>query len=177
MIAMYVEPDRRNRNAALPFVTFVYNSALQRTTGYSPFFLVFGRSHTTLLDACFFSAPASSSPSLHEQCLSRVARGRHLARLNTEACNEDRKSHYDTTHHVVLFNPGDEVLLSTRLRTPGLCDKFQPRFIGPSLVLTQTSPVNYRVTPVDPPPDRRYRGTEIVHVYRLKPFIRRSASD
>lgn len=69
---------------------------------------------------------------------------------------------------------GDEVLLWTPVRTPGLCEKFVHRYLGPYTVLERTSAVNYRVAPVSSASDRRRRGTEITHVSRLKPYIRRS---
>lgn len=175
MISMYINADHTNWDTILPFVTFAYNTAAQRTTGYSPFFLVYGRQPTSLLDVSFFDAPVKSSASVSEQLISRLAACRHRARLNTEASQQDRKTRYDAFHRVVQFSPGDEVLLWTPTRVPGLCEKFQSRFIGPYTVVEQTSPVNYRVTPVVTPSDGRYRGTEIVHVSRLKPFQRRTA--
>lgn len=98
-----------------------------------------------------------------------------MARLQTEASQHDRKDRYDASHRTVRFCPGDEVLLWTPSRRPGLCEKFLHRFTGPYMVLEETSPVNYRVTPSQAPLDRRYRGTEIVHVSRLKPFMRHTS--
>lgn len=176
MIAMYIEPDHRNWDTILPFVTFAYNTSVQRTTGYSPFYLVHGRFPSSFLDVSFFSAPVKPCSSSSEEYVSRLLHCRQLARVNTEAKQQDRKLEYDASHRAVSFSPGDEVLLLTPIRTPGLCEKFQLRFIGPYTVLEQTSPVNYRVAPVLLPTDRRYRAAEIVHVSRMKPFIRRSSS-
>ena len=176
MIAVYIQPDHKNWDKLLPFLTFAYNTAVQRTTGYSPFYLVYGRSPTFFLDVSFFTCNGHSSPTSCEEYISRLAQCRQRARMNTEATQQARKIVYDTSHRVVSFRPGDEVLLLTPLRTPGLCDKFQPRFIGPYIVLEQTSPVNYRVTPLVVPTDHRYRSTEIVHVSRMKHFTRRSSS-
>lgn len=149
---------------------------MQSTTGYSPFYLVYGRSPTFFLDVSFFNSKANTSLSSCEEYISRLDHCRQLARLNTEARQQDRKNIYDECHRVVSFRPGDEVLLLTPVRTPGLCEKFQPRFIGPYIVLGQTSPVNYRVTPLDAPTDRRCRNTEVVHVSRMKPFTRRAST-
>lgn len=111
-----------------------------------------------------------------DQFVSRVAHCQNLARLNTESFQNDRKSRYHTDRRDVTFEPGDEVLLSTPLRAPGLCEKFMPRFIGLYTVLQRTSPVNYLVTPTCGVTDRRCRGVETVHVSRLKRFLRRSPS-
>lgn len=173
MISMYIQPNHTNWDEILPFVTFAYNTATQRTTGYSPFFLVYGRDPPFMLDASFLSAPVSASSPLSEQFVSRLNHCRRDARLKTETSQQDRKDRYDATHRAVQFRPGDEVLLWTPTRSPGLCEKFLRRFTGPYTVLEETSPVNYRVAPNCAPLDRRYRGTEVVHVSRLKPFVRR----
>lgn len=173
MLSMYIAPDHSNWDHILPFVTFAYNTATQRTTGYSPFFLVYGRQPSSPLDTCFFTAPVSRSAPSTEQFISRVKYCRQLARDRTTECQQDRTERYNASHRTVDFRPGDEVLLWTPFRVPGLCEKFLHRFLGPYTVLEKTSPVNFRITPVTPPADRRCRGTEIVHVSRLKPFHRR----
>lgn len=175
MISLYINPDHRNWNVILPFVTYAYNTAVQSTTGFSPFFLVYGRHQPSILDASFFSCPVDTTTNITDQFVSRLAQCRDLARLNTESCQNDRKSRYDADRREVIFNPGVEVLLSTPLRAPGLCEKFMPRFIGPYTVLQRTSPVNYVVAPTCGVADRRCRGIETVHVSRLKPFRRRSS--
>lgn len=174
MLSMYIRPDHTNWDTILPFVTFAYNTAVQRTTGYSPYFLVYGRDPSFILDTTFLSAPVSPSSPSSEQFLSRVNHCRRVARLQAEASQHDRKDRYDASHRTVRFYPGDEVLLWTPSRRPGLCETFLHRFTGPYTVLEETSPVNYRVTPSQARLDRRYRGTEIVHVSRLKPFVRRT---
>lgn len=173
MLSMYISPDHRNWDVILPFVTFAYNTATQKTTGYSPFFLVFGRSPSIAFESTFFYAPVARDAPSHEQFVSRLAHCRQLARSRTESQQQERKNRYDATHRSVRFRPGDEVLLWTPVRVPGLCEKFLHRFLGPYKILEETSPVNYRITPVTPSTDRRRRGTEIVHVSRLKPFHRR----
>lgn len=155
MISTYISPDHSNWDIILPFVTFAYNTARQRTTGYSPFFLVFGRSPSYTFESTFFSAPVSCDAPTHEQYISRLAYCREQARLHTEAHQQVRKTRYDSKHSSVRFHPGDEVLLGTPERKPGLCEKFLQRFLGPYVVLEQTSAVNYRIAPIGPVTDRR----------------------
>ncbi|UYV77636.1 hypothetical protein LAZ67_15001781, partial [Cordylochernes scorpioides] len=50
MISMYVNTDQKNWDEILPFITHAYNTIIQETTGYSPFFLLFGREPMSLLD-------------------------------------------------------------------------------------------------------------------------------
>lgn len=176
MLSMYIRSDHTNWDTILPFVTFAYNTAIQSTTGYSPFFLVFGRQPSLTLDTTFLLASPSASSSLPEQFVFRVDHCRRQARLRTQACQQDRKQRYDASHRQVRFRRGDEVLLWTPVRVSGLCEKFLHRFVGPYIVLEETSPVNYRIAPNSALTDRRCRGTEIVHVSRLKPFVRRVTS-
>ncbi|UYV80952.1 K02A2.6-like [Cordylochernes scorpioides] len=53
MMAMYIDERYQNWDEILPFVTFAYNSSIQDTTGYSPYFLIHGREPLTFLDSTF----------------------------------------------------------------------------------------------------------------------------
>ncbi|UYV74793.1 hypothetical protein LAZ67_12001006 [Cordylochernes scorpioides] len=50
MISMHVNTDKKNWDEILPFITHACNTTIQETTGYSPFFLLFGREPMSLLD-------------------------------------------------------------------------------------------------------------------------------
>lgn len=156
-----------------PFRAIAYDTATQRTTGYSPFFLVYGRPPSSPPDTCFFTAPVSRSAPSTEQFISRVKYCRQLACDRTTECQQDRTERYNDFHQTVDFRHRDELLLWTPLRVPGLSEKFVHNFLGPYTILEKTSPVNFSITPIPQPADHRCRGTEIVHVSRLKPFHRR----
>ncbi|GFY62329.1 integrase catalytic domain-containing protein [Trichonephila inaurata madagascariensis] len=49
MLAMYVDVEQKTWDRILPFVTFASNTARQYTTGFTPFFLTFGREAETTL--------------------------------------------------------------------------------------------------------------------------------
>ncbi|XP_059351391.1 uncharacterized protein LOC132087992 [Daphnia carinata] len=43
MLSMYVSSDHRDWDEVLPYVCFAYNTSRQESTGFSPFFLMYGR--------------------------------------------------------------------------------------------------------------------------------------
>ncbi|UYV71998.1 K02A2.6-like [Cordylochernes scorpioides] len=53
MLSMYVDVNQKDWDRILPFVTFAYNTAKQKSTGFTPFFLVHGREAETPLDVLF----------------------------------------------------------------------------------------------------------------------------
>lgn len=48
---MYVDVRHKTWDQVLPYVTFAYNTAIQETTQFTPFRLVYGREVQTMLDA------------------------------------------------------------------------------------------------------------------------------
>lgn len=50
MLSMYVDRDHKNWDDILPYITFAYNTAVQETTGFTPFRLLHGREAATMLD-------------------------------------------------------------------------------------------------------------------------------
>lgn len=172
MMSMYVSCDHANWDMVLPYVTYAYNTARQRTTGYSPYYLLYSRQPTTLLDTLLPCPPGTAPPNAVADAIANAEEARQLARLRTFESQDEERSRYDARHRVVEYTVGDEVLLWTPTRLPGRSTKLLKRYVGPYRVTRQLSPVNYEVTPLVPPPDRRSRGTEVVHVLRMKPFVR-----
>lgn len=124
------------RNATIRYLE--YNTQVQKTTGYSPILLVYGPDPSNLLDTSLLSAPVYSSSPLHEEFISRLTYCHRLASLNTQASQLDYKDRYHTSHHTVRFCPGDEALLWTPTREPGVCEKFLLRFTGLYPILKET---------------------------------------
>lgn len=172
---MYISPDHRNWETIIPFFTFAYTSLVQRTTGYSPLFLVYGRQPSFALDTAFFSAPVSAEKPFHEQLAPRITHCRPTAIFHPDSNQQQRKARCDASHRSFRFCTEDEVLLYTPIQTSCLCEKYIQRYLGPYVVVERVSPVNYRASPVDIPRDRRCRGTETMHVSRLNRFNRRQS--
>ncbi|SCV66471.1 Integrase core domain protein [Anaplasma phagocytophilum] len=177
MVSMYISNDHRNWHSILPFITFAYNTSVQSTTRFSPFFLVYGRDVSYTIDTLFPYTDITPQHPFLAQTLCRAEECRQLARLRTDEDRQQQKQRYDEQHSPVTYHPGDLVLVWTPLRTPGLSEKLLHKYLGPYTVLQQTSPVNYNVSPLKSSTDRRKRALQNVHVRRMKPFAQRSDQD
>ncbi|UYV70284.1 hypothetical protein LAZ67_7002373 [Cordylochernes scorpioides] len=171
MISMYVNTDQKNWDEILPFVTHAYNTTIQETTGYSPFFLLFGREPMSLLDD--ENIPTDSNMDDYdeyiENYLDKIARTRQVVINNTEKTQERMKRNYDKKHNERIYEPGHLVAVWTPVRKIGKCEKLLRKYFGPYRILKKLSNVNYLIEPKDNPG----QDPLIVHVSRLKPYFER----
>lgn len=84
MIFCYIEPDHKNWDVILPFVTYAYNAAVQQITGLSAFLLVHGCPPSNVLDNSFLTAPVASASNSIDDFISRVSYSGHLARSSQD---------------------------------------------------------------------------------------------
>lgn len=170
MIAKYVAPDHSNWDSVLPFVTFAYNTAVQTTTGFSPFFLLYGREPSCTMDTILPYSPDPSECHLLSDATRHAEECRLLARSFTSNDQAQQKHRHDQEHSSTSYSAGDLVWLWIPSATPGLSSKLLSKYHGPYRVIDSSSPVNYVVEPLKPTEDLRRRGRETVHVSRLKPY-------
>ncbi|UYV60442.1 K02A2.6-like [Cordylochernes scorpioides] len=166
MILMYIDEKHQNWDEILPFVTFAYNSSVQETTGYSPYFLIHGREPLTFLDSTFDWPEVPPKPGDFDDYISNlltiVEESKKISMARTMARQDKSKQVYDKHRREVNFSPDDLVLIWTPIRKVGRADKLQKNYIGPFKIIRKTSPVNYEVKEVTG------RGKKIVHVSRMK---------
>ncbi|UYV67821.1 hypothetical protein LAZ67_5002141, partial [Cordylochernes scorpioides] len=171
MISMYVNTDQKNWDEILPFITHAYNTTIQETTGYSPFFLLFGREPMSLLDD--ENIPTDSNMDDYdeyiENYLDKIARTRQVVINNTEKTQERMKRNYDKKHNERIYEPGHLVAVWTPVRKIGKCEKLLRKYFGPYRILKKLSNVNYLIEPKDNPG----QDPLIVHISRLKPYFER----
>lgn len=170
MLAMYVSPDHRDWDVALPYVTFAYNSSRHDTAGYSPFYLLYGREPHLPLDTLLPPSAAPPSEYAHE-AIARADHARQLARSRLLASQTSQQESYNRRHRTVSFSPGSLVLLWTPSRRLGLSEKLLSRYVGPYRVLRQVTAVTYEIAPASPETTARSAQRDIVHVSRLKPYL------
>ncbi|UYV67129.1 hypothetical protein LAZ67_4004017, partial [Cordylochernes scorpioides] len=171
MLSMYVNTDQKNWDEILPFITHAYNTTIQETTGYSPFFLMFGREPTSLLDDRNISVDIDKDDydEYIKHHLDKINRTRKLVINNTIKTQERMKKNYDKKHMERIYEPGELVAVWTPIRKIGKCEKLLRKYFGPYRILKKLSNVNYLIEPKDNPG----QDPLIVHVSRIKPYFER----
>ncbi|UYV67705.1 hypothetical protein LAZ67_5001654, partial [Cordylochernes scorpioides] len=171
MLSMYVNTDQKNWDEILPFITHAYNTTIQETTGYSPFFLMFGREPTSLLDDRNISVDIDKDDydEYLKHHLDKINRTRKLVINNTIKTQERMKKNYDKKHMERSYEPGELVAVWTPIRKIGKCEKLLRKYFGPYRILEKLSNVNYLIEPKDNPG----QDPLIVHVSRIKPYFER----
>ncbi|UYV84871.1 hypothetical protein LAZ67_X003796, partial [Cordylochernes scorpioides] len=121
MISMYVNVDQRNWDEILPFITHAYNTTIQETTKYSPFFLLYGREPVSILDDTniFIEPDSEDYDEYVSKLMEKIVRTRDIVKVNTEKSQEKMINYYNQKHRQTGYEPGDLVALWTPIRKPG----------------------------------------------------------
>ena len=90
----------------------VINSLPNRSTGYSPFFLVYG--YHPVLPVELLKGDESTNIETVSKFLERTQKVWRSARVQMERAVAAQKKYYDQKHRGVHFAVGDSVLLSTQ---------------------------------------------------------------
>ncbi|UYV70290.1 K02A2.6-like, partial [Cordylochernes scorpioides] len=143
MLSMYVNTVQKNWDEILPFITHAYNTTIQETTGYSPFFLMFGREPTSLLDDRNISVDIDKDDydEYIKHHLDKINRTRKLVINNTIKTQERMKKNYDKKHMERSYEPGELVAVWTPIRKIGKCEKLLRKYFGPYKILKKLSNV------------------------------------
>ena len=118
---MYIDVQHKTWDRILPYVTFAYNTAVQETTRFTPFRLVYGREVQTMLDAMLPCQDADLLTTDAEEFAERPEEARQLARLHIGQQKQADARRYNIRHRDLSYNPGDQVWVWTPVRRRGLC--------------------------------------------------------
>ncbi len=167
MLRAFVHPRQDDWATYLPMVEFAINNAVSAATGYSPFFLNYGRELKTPLDRL---APSTAVPEAQEYLQQLKMAREDAIRLMQEA--QARMVRQEDVHRrpAPAYKKGDKVMLSTaNLKLPEtLSSKLQHRFIGPFTVTEVMSPVTFKL---DIPAAYGSRLHRVFHSSLLAPYI------
>lgn len=106
-----------NWSQQIPYLvhTYKYNSTRNYATGYSPYFLMFGREARLPVDICFGTSPGGMDDVAHLQYVSNIKKDlKHVYQLATEEANklhQKNKRSYDKRVSFQSLSCGDQVMI------------------------------------------------------------------
>ena len=165
MIATTISEHPFDWEEALPKVQMAYNLSVHSTTGYSPFFLTYGREARLPVDIVYGTQSLASSTvdtyaqkscKLLEESFNRVRE--HLL-----AGHQKQKHIYDKRIHGDPYKVGDTVWLLDTVVDKDKSRKFHHPWKGPYQIVKKISDCDYHIKSVT------NQGEQIVHFNRLKP--------
>ena len=145
-----------------------YNSSVQASTGYTPFYLMFGREARLPLDIMYGTNQTPLAlPSAGEyakQLQNHLLNSYDLVRKHIEIHYQRQTVSYDKRMHGKPYKPGDLVWLHSSVPPRGASTKLYYPWTGPFKVVKKLSEVTYRIQQAQ---GKRVR--KIVHFDHLKP--------
>ncbi len=114
MMGTLTDTQKRDWKSYVPSLTHAYNAAIHESTGYSPYFLMFGRHPRLAIDA-FLGIPSQQQPQSRsdyvDQLRSRLATTYKLASDESKTTVKRYKKYYDNKVRHATVMPGRRVLV------------------------------------------------------------------
>jgi len=168
MLSMYTSEEQDDWDKHLPYALFAYRTAKHSSTGYTPFYLVYGHDASLTIDTSL-KLPALIKPDAKEYVETlqkRLARAHEAVRENIQRSQQKQTLNYDKTVRTAkIFEAGDLVWQFVHQRKLEKTKKLAAKWEGPFEVVEKVLPVNYKL---------RHPGSKckawIVHVSKIKPY-------
>lgn len=145
-------------------VCMAYNTSTQATTGYSPFFLMFGRKPRLPIDVMYgIPNDTSTLPTFVRKLKHTLTEAFDAARSNVSVQQERQQDVYNQRVHGSPHQPGTLVWLFNPVVPRGMAKKFYKPWCGPFKVITRLSDNTYKIKST-----RKPFRTKVVHFDRLK---------
>lgn len=149
-----LEPSQKSKwSQHIAHLVHAYNCTSNEATGFSPYFLMFGREARLPVDICFGVSGDNTSHVSYSKYVSKMKQelqaAYQLAQATSEKMNQSNKARYDQKVRYHILNVGDRVLIRN-LGLKGkqkLADRWSA---NPYVVESQFSGIPvYRLKPVD----------------------------
>lgn len=115
MLATMSQEKRRRWSQHVTYLVHAYNSTKCDATGYSPYYLMFGREARLPVDVCFGTSPDGQDSGHHGRYVARLkedlAQAFKLANQEATKTHQRNKRMYDKRVGFQTLEPGDRVLL------------------------------------------------------------------
>ena len=148
----------------MPTIGSVVNSAVNKSIGYSNFFLMHGHRPITPLE--LLRDQEESTVELVNEFLMHMNSIGQIAKENMNKAQERMRKYEDCCCRLINFEEGDRVLLSTQnLRFKNIPSKLRQRFVGPFRIEEKISKSAYRLGLPD-----EWKIHNVFHVSLLKPW-------
>jgi hypothetical protein len=175
----YVNGNQSDWDEYLPYVVFAYRSAPHSTTGYSPYYLLFGREARFPIDSVIpiIDDIAFANTDEYVQKLVDRFKALHSTVVNqAEGLQQQKQKHNESLTNIPVYDIGSKVLMYTpKTDKTGQVKKLTPLWRGPYEVIDQyANRLNYKLLKLDKLGRRIPRAKpKIAHVGRMKPYIDR----
>ena len=167
MLSIVTEKHSADWEDQLPKLCFAYNSSVHSTTGFTPFYLMFGRQARLPIDLMFGledSLPVHSPSTYASQTSQSLVEAYQLVRERLQTKHLKEEELYNRKVHGPPLQEGEKVWLFTPAVPRGDSRKLHRPWTGPYKVLKKLSEVNYRIQHL-----QNYKK-RVVHFDRLKPY-------
>ena len=146
-------------------VCMAYNTSIHSSTGYSPFYLMFGREARLPLDTAYGtkSFPSETVESYASHMRTSLTDAYSDVRHHLEVSHQRQKEIYDRRVHGEPYKEGDLVWLFNPAVPLGQSKKLHHPWTGPFTVLKRLSEADYRIKEV-----YGKKMPSVVHFDRLK---------
>ena len=144
-------------------VCMAYNTSVQSTTGFTPFFLMFGREARLPVDLLFELPHSSSSVTDYAVSLTKsLNKAYELTRIKVGHKQQQQTENYNQNIYGQPFKENDLVWFHNPRVLKGSHRKLKKRWTGPYKIMKRISDLNYKIKHTST------RKQLVVHFNRLK---------